>query len=279
MPSSSRNRNRPSAPSQTNSDTAIDPTSLTDPERPVLLDELASETPLEEFVPRSAKLLAIAAAVVALAAAWRYTPMSGLLSPDVIIGWARVFANRPWAPWVLMLIYTPACLVMFPRSLITLGAVVAFGPWLGCSYALAGILFAALLTYSVGHMLPRGAVRNLAGAYLNSIMDILRRRGLLAMTALRLVPIAPFAVINVVAGAVHIKLWHFMLGSLLGILPGTLAATIFGNHLEAALRNHSRISYGLLAAVVFALIVLTLVVRAWLSRQRRTALRPGVPGN
>ena len=51
---------------------------------------------------------------------------------------------------------------MFPRPLITLAAVVAFGPWLGFLYALIGILVAAAVAYYAGR-LRRDTVRRLAG--------------------------------------------------------------------------------------------------------------------
>jgi uncharacterized membrane protein YdjX (TVP38/TMEM64 family) len=55
------------------------------------------------------------------------------------------------------------------------------------------------------------------------------------MSLLRLVPIAPFFVVGIVAGAVRLKLWHLAVGTAVGMLPGTLAATIFGDQLENAL--------------------------------------------
>ncbi|HVQ26439.1 MAG TPA: phospholipase, partial [Planctomycetota bacterium] len=48
-------------------------------------------------------------------------------------------------------------------------------------------------------------------------------------------PIAPFFVVGIVAGAVRLKLWHLAVGTAVGMLPGTLAATIFGDQLETAL--------------------------------------------
>jgi phospholipase D1/2 len=265
------------------SDTVVDIASVADPERPVSLDELVAE--LRPEVPASGalsvggKLLTLALVLVALAGAWRYSPLAGLLSVDRVTRWADEFAHSPWAPFVVLLAYTPACLVMFPRPIITLGAVIAFGPWLGFGYALAGIMLSALLTYLAGRQLPRDIVRKLGGVRLNKVMEALGRRGLLAMTALRLVPLAPFAVVNLAAGAIHIKLWHFMLGTLFGMLPGTLVATVFGGELEAALRNPSQISYGLLAGAIGAAVALSLVVRRWLLRnQRWESMRHGKPG-
>ena len=57
----------------------------------------------------------------------------------------------------------------------------------------------------------------------------------LAMTLLRLVPLAPFAIEGIVAGAVRLKLWHLAAGTAIGMLPGTLATTVFGDQLESAL--------------------------------------------
>jgi phospholipase D1/2 len=255
-------------------DAVFDLASLADPERPVSLDELVDELtpvgPAHGTAKRGVKLLFLGLVVVGLTALWRYTPLAALLSPDRVAGWAEEFAHRPWAPLVVFFAYTPACLVMFPRPLITLGAVIAFGPWLGFTYALSGILLAALLTYLAGRRLPRDTIRKLGGVRLNTVMEALRRRGLLAMTALRLVPLAPFAVVNLAAGAIHIKLWHFMLGTLFGMLPGTLAATVFGGQIETALRDPSQISFGLLAAVFAVVVLLSLGVRRWLGTQQRT---------
>ncbi|MCP2936952.1 VTT domain-containing protein, partial [Salmonella enterica subsp. enterica serovar Typhimurium] len=86
--------------------------------------------------------------------------------------------------------------------LITLAAVIAFGPEKGFVFALSGILIAAFATYAVGLLLPEATVHRIAGPRLPRIAETLRRRGLLAITALRLVPIAPFAIEGVVAAAI-----------------------------------------------------------------------------
>ena len=81
----------------------------------------------------------------------------------------------------------------------------------------------------------RDTVRRLAGPKLDRMIEVLKKHGLLAMTLLRLVPLAPFAVESIVAGAIRMKLWHVVVGTAIGMLPGTLAATIFGDQLETAL--------------------------------------------
>lgn len=245
----------------------IDLAALADPDKPVSVDELMERltpAPSRKSRPRWYAFIGAVVAIAALAALWRYTPLAEYVQPERVIALANAFAGHWWAPLLLVAAYTPACLTMFPRPLITLFAVVAFGPWLGFGYAMTGILTASALTYFAGNLLDPAAVRRFAGNRLNRISDVLRKRGLLAVTALRLVPIAPFAVEGLVAGAIRIRFWHFMLGTFLGMLPGTLTTTVFGDQLSAALEDPARINYGLLAGAVAALVVVTLLVKRWL---------------
>jgi uncharacterized membrane protein YdjX (TVP38/TMEM64 family) len=116
----------------------------------------------------------------------------------------------------------------------------------------------------------------MAGAKLDQILQILRRRGLLAMTALRLVPLAPFAVEGVVAGAMRMRLWEFMLGTAIGILPGTLTSTVFGEQIEAWLDDPGRINYWLIALALSLMGGATWLVRRWLLSSAATSSRHGV---
>jgi phospholipase D1/2 len=247
----------------------LDVISVADPEQPVALQTLV-EMFSPDVEPRKRKsrgwmkFAAAIAVVAALTAMWRFTPLAHWFEPDRVTTWARSFGDQWWAPLIVLAAYTPASFVMFPRPVITLFAVVAFGPWLGFVYALAGIEIAAWLTYVLGMLLRRDTVRRVAGSNLNRIIEMMRRRGLIAMTALRLVPLAPFIVEGIVAGAVRIKLWHFMVGTAIGMLPGTLAATILSEQLQAALEDPSEVNYWLIGAAVLIVALATWFVRRWL---------------
>jgi uncharacterized membrane protein YdjX (TVP38/TMEM64 family) len=255
------------------SDAIVEAASIADPEELVELHRLSQEFSSDMTTDRSrpawGKLFLFALVIAALTAAWHYTPLKGLVTPDRISAWSEGFAALPWAPLVVLAAYTPACFVMFPRPLITLFAVLSFGPWLGFTYGMSGILIAALVTYLAGLLMDRRTVRRIAGARVERLSEVLRDNGLLAVTALRLVPLAPFFVEGLVAGAIRIKLWHFLLGTFIGMLPGALAATIFGDQLEAALHDPSRINYGVVAGVALVFVVGTLAVRRWLKSQIR----------
>lgn len=217
--------------------------------------------------PAWGKILLVALATAALAAAWRFTPLSEFITAERIVGWARAVRGVAWAPLVVIAIYTPAAFLMFPRPLLTLLTVIAFGPWLGFAYGMTGILVAALATYYAGRLLPRGTVKRLAGEKLDDMSKKLRADGLLAVTAVRLVPLAPFAIEGIVAGAVRIRLWPYAFGTFLGMLPGVLATSVFGRQISAALEDPSTVNWLIVGGVLLALVVLTLVVRRWLTAE------------
>ena len=219
--------------------------------------------------PAWSKLALIALGVAALAAIWRFTALGEYLTPERAFDWAQAFGDFWWAPLAVIAAYTPACFTMFPRPLITLFAVVAFGPLPGFGYAMTGILAASLATYYAGRLLPEDTVRHLAGSKMDEMAGVLRKRGLAAVFAVRIIPVAPFAIEGMVAGRIPIKLWHFMLGTFLGMLPGTLTTTVFGDQIQTALEDPSRINWMLVAGVAAFFVVLTLAVRRWFAGQHR----------
>ena len=243
--------------------------SVADPEEPIALDFLstdrASASNEAKGRPAWGRLALIAAAIAAAAALWRFTPLAAVASADNVVAWTKAFAATWWAPIVVMAAYTPACFVMFPRPLITLASVIAFGPWLGFVYSLCGIVGAAIVTYVAGRRMRGDTVRRLAGPKVERMVGVLRRHGLLAMSLLRLVPIAPFFVVGLVAGAVRLKLWHLALGTAIGMLPGTLAATIFGGQLENALQG-GHVNWWIVGTCVALLLGGALLVRRWFAR-------------
>jgi uncharacterized membrane protein YdjX (TVP38/TMEM64 family) len=82
----------------------------------------------------------------------------------------------------------------------------------------------------------------------------------------RLVPVAPFVVENVVGGAVHIRFWQFAVGTAIGHVPGTLATTVFGSQIEAALREPGDINWWLVGAATVVLGAAIFAMRRWLAR-------------
>jgi len=80
----------------------------------------------------------------------------------------------------------------------------------------------------------------------------------------------------VVAGAVRLPFRDFFFGSALGMLPGTLAITVFADSLLAVVLRPGWGSLASLAAVGAAIVGAALLLRRWLvGRMRRKGDRNG----
>jgi phosphatidylserine/phosphatidylglycerophosphate/cardiolipin synthase-like enzyme/uncharacterized membrane protein YdjX (TVP38/TMEM64 family) len=239
---------------------------VADPERPVAIDGL-----MQEFLPATApersargtwaKLIGAVICVGALVALWRFTPLQQVVTAEAVRNWAETFGRQPWAPLAILLAYTPASVVMFPRPLITLAAVIAFGPWLGSVCALGGIELAALSAYFAGRRLSRDRLRRLGGRRLGALAARLRRGGLAAMMLVRLVPVAPFVVVSLFAGAARVGPAAFALGTAIGMAPGLIGITVVGSELSGALGGEAELDIGLIVGVVALIAALSLLAR------------------
>jgi phospholipase D1/2 len=217
--------------------------------------------------PAWGKLAAMGGLLLALALAWRYTPLNEFLSRENVREWARAARETPWAPLAVILAYTPAALFMFPRPILTLLTIIAFGRWLGAGYSGAGIMLAAMATYCAGRMMRRETVVRLAGGKLDEAGKVLREHGILAVFASNQLPVPPFAVQGLIAGALRIPAWQYAVGSLLGMAPGLLAATVFAGELRAALEDPSSISWWVIALVIVVFAAFIWGVRRWFAKR------------
>ncbi len=243
-----------------------------DPERPVAPDKL-----VEEFVPeevrqpgkhRFLRLGLILLVLLALSAAWRWTPLGEWLDLERLTGWIDHLCGSPLAPIIILGGYVVGSLILVPVTLMILATAFAFGPLTGSAYSMIGCLMAAVITYALGRILGRDTVRRLAGSRLNRVSRRLADRGLVTMITIRLLPIAPYTVVNIVAGASHIRLRDFMLGTTLGMAPGIIAITFFEHQLEVAIREPGAKSFALLAVLVGAIVIFALVLKKRSSKNR-----------
>jgi phospholipase D1/2 len=205
---------------------------LVDPARP-----LDAKRVLEHYIPederrfggrrlmRSVIFLLI---LVGLAAAWRWTPLATWLDVDAVADWATALQSNPIAPLVVIGAHIVAGLVLVPVTFLITVSAMAFGPWLGITYWLFGCLGSAMLTFAIGRLPGHDTVRSIAGSRIDRLSRRLARHGLLGVLTVRVLPVAPFTIVNIVAGASHIRVRDFALGTLLGMLPGILPLTLFG---------------------------------------------------
>lgn len=195
--------------------------------------------------------------LIALALAWSSTPMRAWLDVDLVVGSLRRF-GQAFGPVAAVCGFALALTLAVPLMFLTLVALVAYGPLAGFGCAMAGAMLGAAASYGVGRFLGREVVQRLGGERINRLSQRLASRGLLAVVAVRMLPVAPFAVVNMVAGASHIRLRDLLLGTLIGISPGTLAMTLFVDQITATLRHPTPLTF-----VVAGLTLLLIVVGLW----------------
>jgi uncharacterized membrane protein YdjX (TVP38/TMEM64 family) len=197
---------------------------------------------------------AIVASLVALAAAWHWTPLGNYLAPSALIGTLRELAALPYAPVAVLLAYVVAGCVL-PITLLIILTGMAFEPVPATAYALLGTLISAAITFMLGAWLGRPAVRRFAGARINSISRRLADGGIPAVALMRLFPFAPFTVVNMVAGATQIRLRDFLIGTLIGEGPGIVLMILVVHQVAGALRDPS--------VAAFASALIAVVALAW----------------
>jgi len=253
-------------------DRLVPEAALIDPERPVRPEQFVSQFVPLDPEPRlvgpafAAGLLLLL--FVGLAAAWRWTSLGDRLEIQGLTEQARAIRHLPAAPVLATLGIALAGCLAVPITLLVVASVIAFGPLPGFFCALAGAEISALLTYGVGHVAGRDLVRRHAGQRLNRISNALARRGLLTVIALRIVPVAPFVIINAVAGASRIGFRDFALGTLFGLVPGILAITLFSGVLLETLHEPVAGRFAALLSAIVIIIAAMILLRRWLGRAR-----------
>jgi uncharacterized membrane protein YdjX (TVP38/TMEM64 family) len=221
--------------------------------------------------PAWGKIAAISLGGVALFALWRYTPLADHLTAERLGQWARSTGDTWWASVILVVAYTPAAILMFPRPLLTLVSIIAFGPWRGIAYSAVGIMLAAMLSYYAGRMMGQKRVERIAGKGLEPAKRVLRRHAIVAIFALNMAPVPPFIVQGLIAGAWRVNAFQYAVGSALGMAPSLFIWTLFGRQARAGLEDPSTISWLIVAAAVALLGLFTYLVRRWFAKQQTEA--------
>ena len=251
---------------------------LVDPERPLDLEDLfeyldigtreQQEPPtLEHKAWRFAAFIAVALLLVML---WHWSPLKQWLILDNLLDAASVLRESSWTVPLVLAIYLLGSCLMFPITLLILATALSFGPYLGFALAFFGSLLGGLASYLLGRWLGRDVVRKLVGEKMNHLSLKLARRGWLAIALIRIVPIAPFTLINLVAGSTQISVLSFLVGTAIGMGPGIMAIMVFEGGLEQALHEPSWETLTLTVGILIGAGLLLFLGKRWLTmRQNR----------
>ena len=147
---------------------------------------------------------------------------------DVRLLRERVDTAGPWGAVVFVAGYAALCLLPAPKALLTALGGVLFGLWLGALLSWIAALTGAAAGFGLGRALGRDAVDRLTRGRVERADRLLAQHGFGAVLAARLTPVLPFTVLNYAAGLTGVRWRHYVLGSALGMVPGSLAYSALG---------------------------------------------------
>ncbi len=240
---------------------------VADPERPVGAEEFVGKMfggyLQTRHIGTVLKVILGGLVVLGIAMAWQFVPLA---DPKTVKAAFGAIAGGHFSPVLVVAAFLVGGFVMFPVVMLIGATAAVFGPYLGFTYAALGALASALASYAIGAAVGKRTLRDLLGPRLNRLRQRVARRGVVTVAAVRLVPIAPFTMVNLVAGASGIPVFDFVAGTLLGMLPGLIMISAVGHQLAQIFTAPSASDLALLAGLVVAWIGLSIGVQAAISR-------------
>jgi uncharacterized membrane protein YdjX (TVP38/TMEM64 family) len=220
------------------------------------------------------------------ARAWRALAVGLLLFGGVgvllVVGAGVVAAGdqalvRHWlslsrGPWALPLCVGVFAILAFlgaPQFVLIAAAVVVYGVWPGMAYSWIGTVGSSLVGFWLGRVFGPGMISDLHSAVLDRFAGLIARNGFIASLVIRLVPFAPFIVVNLGAGVTAIPLAEFVAGTALGIIPKILLVGLAGGSIERLTGGAGGGSLGVVALAAGTWAAAVLLARHWLRRGSR----------
>lgn len=210
--------------------------------------------------------------LVALGLLWQWLAARDLLDANTLFALMQgslAWRDMPWAGAVVVGAYLVASLTLFPLSILVILTGLLFGPVWGFIYSLIGTLAGSVLTFWLGRRLGRDALLRHGGTRLQGLSRYLAGRGIRTMTLVSLLPLAPFTLTNMMAGAFHIRFRDYMLGTIIGLTPGLAAIILLGSQLGTLLTAENRRELAWAAGGILAGIALLYALKRWADRRRR----------
>ncbi len=208
---------------------------LLDPDEPVSLGywwrkSVSSEgesSPSSHWI-RYAKI-AVGIVVVLLIGYGLNEAWGDLIDKDSVETFFQKLDQSPWEFPLFLGSFIVAGLTGISINVLLVAATLVIGPWMGFVYGFSGSLLSALAGFGLGQSVGQPTLERFFQSYIRQLKRKIRDRGVISIALLRLLPIAPFVVVNLAAGISGMKLRTFVAGSCLGMLPGMLGV-VFVTH-------------------------------------------------
>lgn len=205
---------------------------IADPKASEMQKALGLRNPGKVFILFSLAFIAIFVAV-----AWMIRTHLEWFTPESVQGFLLQARRSPWSFFIVLFLYVAGGFVLFPVTLMSLLTAAVFGSLWGPIYGMTGALASAALMYALGHWAGIKGTRRFLGDRVRSIDAKFKKAGVFGVTIIRLIPIAPYSLVNIAAGISSVRFFDFMAGTFLGFLPAFLVKGLVGDSLTQVFLN------------------------------------------
>jgi len=186
-------------------------------------------------------------------------------SVDEVVDWIE--QAGVWAPLLFALVYATGTVLIVPGLAMTLAGGALFGPLLGTLVNLAGAVAGATAAFLVARHLGAEWVERRIGGRIRQVRDGIDREGWRFVAFVRLVPLFPFVLLNYALGLTRIPLTHYLVTSVVCMLPATAAYTWLGHAGREVFSGEESMLQTLLVAL--ALLALVMFMPRFVANLRR----------
>ena len=183
------------------------------------------------FKKNAQKLVALVFWLVLISLYAGYTLSNDLTPLETFTQLIGFLSGSAWGPLIFIGVYTLRPLVLFSALILTVGAGFLFGPVLGILYTIIGANLGASLAYFIGYFLGQGVLEDGSAdeeqGRLQRYAGRLRSNSFETVLTMRFL-FLPYDLVNYLAGFLRVRYVPFILATILGSLPGTLAFVLFG---------------------------------------------------
>ncbi len=181
------------------------------------------------------------AVIVAVMAATFATGWHRQLSLETLIRHRAIldaFVSEHWiqAQAAYLGLYVAAVALSIPgAALLTIAGGILFGAWIGAALAIVGATFGASLVFLAASGAFHDVFGRRAGALAGKLAAGFRANAFSYLLFLRLAPLFPFWLVNIVPALVGVSLSTFVAATAIGIIPATAVFAFVGEGFDSAL--------------------------------------------
>jgi uncharacterized membrane protein YdjX (TVP38/TMEM64 family) len=161
--------------------------------------------------------------------------------------------------------YALAVTICLPAAVATLLGGAIFGTWIGALLAWLGALAGTVVAHLLARYVARAPLKRLFGEH-RLLRQLKQHDDVMALLRLRVLPVAPFAVLDYVAGVAGVSLPRLMLATMIGVIPSVVAYTYVGAELLrgiVAKREASHRALLVAGAVTALMLLISVAPRLW----------------